>query len=176
MLSKFKNLKDKNLIKLSKDENNWLRNRIQEISIKYSKDRSNFLFWLDKDIAAKKKIFESKALLDEETKYFKEKILKSKNRNSLSCRKLAATYFEETRNKIGKTKVNKILRENLGLHYLKTTCKSNITKTKQSIIHSMVFIKTLIKCLSMGFEPLFIDESALESSNNNYHCWRGLKE
>ena len=85
-------------------------------------------------------------------------------------------YNNETGKSIGKSTVNNIIKKKLGLHYLKTTLKSNFLNTNEGIYYSLCFIKTFIRCISQGYEIIFVDESSIKSSNSIYWCWRGYTE
>ena len=132
---------------------------------------------LNNDIAEKIKNFKTKiSSNDNLTNFIKEKLVNSKNRQGISCRKLSAMYFEETGKYACKTKNNNIIKSKLGYHFLKTSKKSNFLLTDLGRILCLTFIKTLIKCLMTGFDLLFIDESSIQLNNSNYRCWRKYEE
>ena len=65
--------------------------------------------------------------------YLRKRILESKNRAHLSCRKLANEFTQMTGKKVGKTIVNNILKKELGFRFLKTTLKNNNIKMESGI-------------------------------------------
>ena len=64
------------------------------------------------------------------------------------------------------------MKKSLSLSYLSQTVKISKIIKEAGIIGSFYFIKSVIKCLSLGFEILFLDETSILSANNNYRCWR----
>ena len=98
------------------------------------------------------------------------------NRTSLSCRKIASSYYADTGNYVGKTTVHKIIRHKLGFRYLKTIKKSNYLITYNGISGCLVFIKLIVRCLIKGFEFIYIDESSVETNNTHFRCWRKKSE
>ena len=171
----FHNLSNKNTIKLTKIEFSYLQDKIDEIRFLCSSPED--LIVIDKDISLKLFNYEKKADLNNGViQFIKNKFQSSTNRCGLSCRKLASTYFNETGKSISKSTINNIIKNKLGLHYLKTTLKSNFLKTDKGNYYSFCFIKIFIKCLIKGFEMIFIDESSIRTINSKYKCWRGYKE
>ena len=108
--------------------------------------------------------------------FIKAKIEESKNRANISCRKLAKEYFKKSGKYVGKSTIHNILKYDLGLRYLKTIQKNNFLQNDEGILYCFCFIKTFIKCLKLGFQPIFLDESKIEMRNNHYRCWREKSE
>ena len=100
----------------------------------------------------------------------------NKSRNNISCRKLAAAYFEETGDKISKTYIHNLLKNNFHLSYLKSTVKNIKINTPFGVFSALFFIKSVIKCMSLGYKVLFLDETYIQSINNNYRAWHSKKE
>ena len=125
-LDYFRTSQNKNLIKLNKDELSFLKTNINEINLFTNLDKINEFIELDEDIC--KKIIDFKAVNNTEddiTKFIKDKIQNSKNRDSISCRKLSALYLKETGRFVCKSTIHKLMKNKLGLHYIKTCKKSN---------------------------------------------------
>ena len=61
-------------------------------------------------------------------------ILHSDNRAKISCRKLANEYFKKTGEKVGKSTVNNLLRNDLGFGFLKKVPKSNYLQKETGIL------------------------------------------
>ena len=55
------------------------------------------------------------------------------------------------------------MKNSLSLSYLKSTVKTSKINNEAGIIGSFYFIKSVIKCLSLGFEILFVDETSILS-------------
>ena len=89
---------------------------------------------------------------------------------------MAKSYEEETGQKISKTYINNLLRNNFKLSYLKTTIKTIKLNTPTGIFSALYFIKSITKCIMLGYKLLFLDESCLQSYNNNYRAWRSKNE
>jgi hypothetical protein len=173
----FHKLKNKNFIKLTNEEQLFLKNQIKEIQLNFSIIQNKEIIELDNEIANKIINFKNvKSPNDNLTEYIKNKILSSNNRQGISCRKLAASYESETGKHIGKSTVNNIIRHKLGFRYLRTCKKSNYLITQQGIFSSLCFIKIFVKCLIKGFDFIFIDESSIQSNNPHYRCWRKYHE
>ena len=170
-------LKNKNLIKLTKNEEEYLRNLINEISIFHSLKNNEQFIEINANMYDKinnfKKIDTSS---DQLAKYIKEKILSNNSRIGISCRKLAASYTKDTGNPVGKSTIQKIIRHKLGYRYLKTVKKSNYLASDSGVCSCLVFIKIVVKALIQGFQLIFVDESSIESNNTHYHCWRMTDE
>ena len=94
---------------------------------------------------------------DEEVLYIKKLIESQKSLGYISCRRIASRYYNDTGKKISKTKVNNIMRNKLGLHFIKTTIKNQKIDNNKNILISLCFIKILIKSL-LNFHLIFIDE------------------
>ena len=84
------------------------------------------------------------------------KIENPKNREKLSSRKLAKEYYNETGEKVGKTTVNNMMKNNFGLHYLKTTPKSKFLTKDLGILYSMYLIKIFTRSSSVSFQFLLM--------------------
>lgn len=85
-------------------------------------------------------------------------------------------YFEDIGKSISKTYINNLLKNNLGLSYLKSNVKTTKINSNSGIIASFYFIKSIVKCLKSGFGLLFLDESSKISTNNNYRTLRDTRE
>ena len=94
----------------------------------------------------------------------------------MSCRRIANNYLIDTGKKISKTKVNNIMRNILGLRFLKTTIKNNKINNNKNILISLCFIKIIIKCLKLNFHLIYVDESIIQANNNNHKIWRKENE
>ena len=128
----YDNYNDKNLIKLNDKEYYFLNQKIKEIKYKNDLSKEN-INWID----LSKEIFENinnyfniKIRKNKIEEFVENKLKENQSREKISCRKLAKLYFDETGNKISKTYINNLLRNNLKLSYLKTSIK-----TKQSMSH-----------------------------------------
>lgn len=173
----FESLTDKNKIKLNQSEISFLTEIYNQIKIFKGIKEGDKIISLDSkvydSIMSYFKIDIPKSHL---SKFLEGKILNTKNRAKLSCRKLANEYFTETGIKVGKSTVNNKIRNELGFHYLKTTLKRNSIKKASGILGNFTFIKIFTRCLKLGFTPIFLDETKIELNNNHYKIWRFTHE
>lgn len=173
----YKNLKNKNLLKPSKDDILVLKNIVSDLSVKNNTLKGKEFISLDEDIFNKINNFKAEPKhCSEIISFIKAKIEESKNRTNISCKKLSKEYYIKTGKYVGKSTIHNILKIDLGLRYLKTIPKNNFLQREQGILDCLCYIKTFIKCVKLGFQPLFLDESKIEIMNNHYRCWREKSE
>ena len=89
---------------------------------------------------------------------------------------MAISYEKKFGKKIGKSTIHNILRQKLNYRYLKTSYKTKKIENDNNKIYSFFFIKTFAKCIKLGFEYIFQDESKIETHNNNFRCWHKKDE
>ena len=174
----FRELNNKNLIKLNDKELSFLKEKIKtlELDLQESKKNNNFIE-LDIDTAIEiNKYFNFERKKSKIELFVEDKLKNNKSREDISCRKLAQLYFDETGEKISKTTINNLIKNNLSLSYLKSTVKTSKINNESGVVASFYFIKSIIKCLKLGFNILYLDETSILSCNNNYRCWRGKNE
>ena len=170
----FRQLNDKNKIKLNDKEYMFLKEKIKDLQIDLQVNEKNINFIdLNVDTAIEiNKYFNTERRKNKIELFVEEKIKSNKSRELISCRKLAQLFLNETGEKISKTYINNLIRNNLNLSYLKSTVKTSKINSDSGIIGSFYLIKSIIKCMILGFEILYLDETSILSSNNNYRCWR----
>lgn len=174
----FHNIKDKNLIKFNKNEYLFLKQKI--IDLKNLKSQANETnnenkIYIELDsfqINQINNFFNIKPKENDVIKFVRNKLNQNIQIEKLSCRKLARMYLNETGKTISKTYINNILKNKLNLSYLKTCIKTTKVNSDVGIFSSFLFIKSIVKCLKLGFKILFLDESSIMSQNNNYRTWR----
>ena len=169
----FNSLKNKNLIKLSDNEIIYLKYIYTHLEEKNNLIKANDIIYLDESLYDRINKFNANQKYHTKLSLFLETtILQSDNRAKISCRKLANEYFKKTGEKIGKSTVNNVLRNDLGFRFLKTVPKSNYLQKEAGILSCLCFIKAFVKCIKLGFQPIFLDESKIELTNNHFKCWR----
>lgn len=170
----FNKIIDKNTIKLNEKEYQILKETIYNFqkSIQQNECDKKLIELDEETSSAINHFFKFERKKSKLELYIEERIKENKSRDKISRRKLAKLYSEETGEKVSKTYVNKILKNKLSLSYLKSTVKTSKINNDSGIIASFFFIKAISKCINLGFEILFLDESAIFSTNNNYRCWR----
>ena len=60
--------------------------------------------------------------------------------------------------------------------YRKTKIKNNKLLKDDSLLYSYFFLKVFLRVISLGLEPIFVDESGFFSQNNNFYTWRNQTE
>ena len=152
----------------------FLKEKIKDLQIDLQVNEKNINFIdLNVDTAIEiNKYFNTERRKNKIELFVEEKIKSNKSRELISCRKLAQLFLNETGEKISKTYINNLIRNNLNLSYLKSTVKTSKINSDSGIIGSFYLIKSIIKCMILGFEILYLDETSILSSNNNYRCWR----
>jgi len=138
--SYFKKVKNRNLLKLSDEELNFLNSKINDLSIlKINSPNSSYIS-ITKKIYDKINLFHVLNIKDDKlTLYIKNLLETNTNRDCISCRKISSKYFDDTGIKVSKSKVHNILKNKLNLRYLKTTIKTNKIKENANILISLCF-------------------------------------
>lgn len=174
----FFNIKNKNLIKLSKNEYLFLKQKIQDLNKMKNQKNINQgeqteYIELDKNkIIDINNYFNVQTKENEIVKFVKQKLEQNNQIEKISCRKLSKLYFKETGKSISKTYINNILKNKLKLSYLKSPIKTSKINSDIGLLSSFYYIKAITKCLNLGIKLLFLDESSILSYNNNYRAWR----
>ena len=166
-----------NNIKVTDVELSFLNDKIEEIDL--CKESNYLTSFISIEKATFDKItnyIKLKEIKDPITSFLKSKLENNEDRPLLSCRKLASLYYQEKGEKTNRTTINKILRDKLGYHYLKTVPKKNILNSNTNKLYSFVFIKIIIRCIHLGFKLIYIDESNIKNKNNNFRCLRMQNE
>lgn len=64
----------------------------------------------------------------------------------------------------------------MGYRFLKSNPKDNNINNNEHILMSLTLIKIIFRCVNLGFNILFCDETGLSNKNNNFHSWRKKNE
>lgn len=169
----FSKLNNKNNLKLNNEEIDFLKSKIEQISIFYDKNTNNNNITIPLTVFQKINSFIPKLNEEnEETLYIKKLLDTQQNKGFLSCRRISEKYFLDTGKKMSKTKVNNILRNKLNYRFLKSTIKNSKINNNRNILVSLCFIKIIIKCLKLNYKLIFVDESSIQCNNNNFKTWR----
>ena len=175
----FEIIKNKNLIKPSSDDIDYLKQITFEINNeKFSHEEKTAFVNVPEEYIRMLNNFTPKIIekKNEIIDFIFNTLEKNKNRETISCRKLAALYEEKYGKKIGKSTIHKIMRRQMDYRYLKTVYKSKKIENFDNKLYSFYFIKAFVKFLKVGFELIFVDESKIELLNNHYKCWRRKDE
>ena len=72
--------------------------------------------------------------------------------------------------------VSRILKKKLGLHYRKKIIKTlNLMEDNHKLM-IYLFLKGINRCLMLGLELVFIDETGFSLNNANLKVWRNSTE
>lgn len=98
----------------------------------------------------------------------------------ISIRKITEKYnnicINHNLNKISKSQSHRIIRKVLKYSYRKSKIQNNKLLKDNSLVYSYFFLKVFLRAISLGFEPIFLDESGFFSQNNNFYTWRNQTE
>ena len=99
-------------------------------------------------------------------------IIKEMNKSmNMSCRRISSKYEEIYNKKISHTTVNRILKKQLNYHFIKSSIKTDKLIKHNSIKQTFFFIYIFLRCLKLGLNFIWIDESSIETKNNNFRNW-----
>lgn len=172
-------IKNKNLIKLNVTEVNHILNFINNINKKEQIYHKNRFIKINKDFYLTLQNFfniDKKTEPDEIETFLINQFNDLNNRTNFTCRKLSNKYKEMTGKNIGKTKINNILRNRLGLRYRKTTIKTSKINTNKNILISLSFIKIIARAMIQNFSIIYCDETSIQTVNSNLKIWRKENE
>lgn len=165
-------VKNANLIKLNQNEIEIFKEKY--ISIQEYQNQNNGTKLIELDQKIKNEIndyFNTAIIEDPITLFLKEEYKSNYNKVGFTTRKLAEKYLSKTGNKVSHTTINNILKNNLGLRYLKVVPKNLKILSEESIIYSMALIKIIARCIKNKISIIFCDESSILNVNNNYRAW-----
>ena len=169
--------KNKNSLKLSNTELNLLYSLVDEIKLIQNIHKGIEIININKNILNKLNSFYPETIPDDPlTNFIKKKFNEVTNINNITCRKLSTEFYQEIGIKISKSTVNNVIRKKLGYRYLKTTIKSKKIISEPNLLISLCFLKKIERCIRLNIRLLFLDESSILSTNNNYKIWRKPKE
>lgn len=81
-----------------------------------------------------------------------------------------------TGNKTCKSSLHNCLKKELGFKYIKTTIKTDKILEGKNLLLTFAFVKIIARCISQKFNLIYVDESAIQNTNNNFYCWRKSDE
>lgn len=90
----------------------------------------------------------------------------------LTLKMISLLYLEEYSAKIDKMTVSRILKKELDLHYRKTIIKTPKLMEDNYKLMTYLFLKGVSRCLMLGLELVFIDETGFSLNNANLKVWR----
>ena len=169
----FSKVKNKNNLKLNETEIKYLKDTIDNILEKKMNNKDSNNFEISIEFFNKINSFiPSLNKKDEVVEYIKDLINNKKDKAFLSCRRIAYQYYCDTGKTISKTRVHNILKNKLNMRYRKTTIKNSKVQNNRNILMSLCFIKIIVKCIKLNYRIIFVDESSIQTNNNNFRTWR----
>ena len=109
--------------------------------------------------------------LDQRDINIKQIIDNSNKSMNLSTRKIKDEYEKLYKEKISHTTVSNILKKHLNYHFVKCSVKTDKLLNKESIRQTFFYLFIFLKCLNEDLNLVFIDESSINTKNNNYKTW-----
>ena len=159
-------------LKLNNDDIYILKREAEIIENKIKKDPK--IIFVDKNMADLITNFKPITIkINNEEAKIKEIIEKSKDRISLSCRKISQILREEYNMIVCKSKIHLILKNRLKLSYRKTAIKNLKIISPIYLKMANIFLKIIIRAIKLNYTLIFLDESKIQQVNSNLHCWRG---
>ena len=85
---------------------------------------------------------------------------------------MAKKYTELTNKKASKSSIYNSLKYKLGFKWKKTSIKNNKINRTMNIFMMLTFIKIIIRCFYQKFKVIYVDESCIQTINNNLKVWK----
>lgn len=95
---------------------------------------------------------------------------------TITLKQIANQYKIFYGKKISISTASRILKNHLGMRYLRTSIKNPKLEENDYLFMSFIFIRILLKSLLLNLEVIFLDETGFLLQNNNYFTWRCEKE
>lgn len=170
----FSKLLDKNLIKPDNNEIDVLKKNIIDKSEYKDSNKIIFISQNIKDILLNvKKILPKK---DDKAILIENIINSNSTSGHISVRRITTEYNKICMNiglkKISKSTVYRIIKKKLLLSYRKTNIKNSKLVNQIFIKYGYFFLKILLRSLSLGINPIFLDETGFYPDNKNFFTWR----
>ena len=89
----------------------------------------------------------------------------------ISLKNIQKIYKDKYNSTISLMTISRILRHKLKYRFIKTSIKNPLLNENKYKFMLAVFIKVILRSIRQGIKLLFIDESGLQLSNNNYYSW-----
>lgn len=167
-------INDLNEIKLNQEEINFLQSEIdtcESINIKNQKKLSIKIIPEFFEILRKINKYDLKNSEYAKKITFIISELKKKN-ITITLKQIAKQYegFYGKKNSI--STVSRILKNHLGMRYLRTSIKNPKLEENNYLLMSFIFIRIFIKSLLLDLKIIYVDETGFLLQNNNYYTWR----
>lgn len=167
-------INDLNEIKLNQEEINFLQSEIdtcESINIKNQKKLSIKIIPEFFEILRKINKYDLKNSEYAKKITFIISELKKKN-ITITLKQIAKQYEGFYGKKISISTVSRILKNHLGMRYLRTSIKNPKLEENNYLLMSFIFIRIFIKSLLLDLKIIYVDETGFLLQNNNYYTWR----
>ena len=101
---------------------------------------------------------------------------KTKTNKVITLKKIKKIYNEKYYKSISVSTISRVLKRHLGLHFRRTTVMNSKLNKRNYKIMQNIFLKALLRAMSLGMDIIYIDETACCLQNNNYKDWIGENE
>lgn len=173
----YRPLSNKNEIKPSKEELEYLDSIIEKLS-KKSNEPQFYVLPFFKDLMDNVRQLQPKK--DERANLIEQIIQNLEKDSNISLQKIENEYQKIALLKgikpIKKSTIHKILKNVLGYRYRKTSVKNNKLLEQYSIKYCFFFLKIIWRCLKLGINIIYIDECGFFTQNSNYYSWRKFSQ
>lgn len=94
----------------------------------------------------------------------------------ISLKNIRKEYKKKVKKDISVMTISRIMRHRLNYHYLKKTVKNPLLLENNYKFMSAIFIKLIFRVIKLGLNIIYIDETGMQLSNNNFYEWRAKEE
>ena len=94
----------------------------------------------------------------------------------ITLKMISMEYFRKFSKSISKMTISRILRNNLNMRFRKTILKNPKLSENNYILMNFIFLKIICRCLNLGFNIIYIDETGFSLNNTNLRIWRKANE
>ena len=159
----YNKLTDKNTMKFNNSEIIFLENLLKN---SYTSKASSIVYVSPFFKQVLQCLVPCKIILSERASIINNILINYKEPSQISINKVTEKYneFALSNNKkpLHKTSIYNIIKNVLKYSYRKSNIKTNKLETKEYIKYCFFFIKCLIRCLKMGINPIYIDETCFK--------------
>ena len=84
---------------------------------------------------------------------------------------ISLEYSKKYSKTISTMTISRILRNNLNMRFRKTILKNPKLSEDNFILMNFLFLKSICRCLSLGLNIIYIDETGFSLNNTNLRMW-----
>ena len=174
----FKQIDNKSEVKINQNDINALNDELNNINIIINKnnDELEIINIIPEFYNSLKNSILLKKQKSEKAVKFEKIIDNYKGSKRLTLKKVSLLYFKEYFDKIDKMTVSRILKKEVDLPYRKTIIKTRKLVEDNYKLMVYLFLKGVSRCLMLGLELVFIDETGFSLNNANLKVWRNSTE